>query len=481
MRRQLAALVLGIAVAGTASAETPVPAPTPARVVYPGGLDRSFGAAGFAAPPASGPFVWTALALQPDGKIVVVSNLAVVARYEVNGALDGDFASGPLLDPFATFATAVVVTDGGDVVVVGYTASGKDDPAVVMLAARLGADGSLDSSFAGGLPTVDPKGNVIARAVLAATGGRVVVLADVNRAGLAPAGAAVLLRLLPNGALDPTFGTAGIARVDGDAAESFSAVALAEDRDGNLLIAANSFSPTFDSFSHGHVVRFDRDGHAPHPFEGFTGFVDGIAVLSDGTAIVDGSEFDDPPSRSRAFLRFDREGSIDRTFGDNGLVHMFEAEPGPIAVDGHGRIVVAGNVLARHFADGAPDPSFGADGVASGSGSAVFRALALQPDGKIVAAGGLCATEPHGGAATCFSSLARYESDRTQLCGDVDASGALTVTDGVATLRAAAGLEGPCSVAVCDVDGSGAIAVTDGVDVLRAAAALPAPLSCGIP
>jgi hypothetical protein len=59
-----------------------------------------------------------------------------------------------------------------------------------------------------------------------------------------------------------------------------------------------------------------------------------------------------------------------------------------------------------------------------------------------------------------------------QVCGDADGSGAVTVTDGVQTLRAAAGLDSPCTAGACDVDGSGAITVTDGVNVLQKAAGL---------
>lgn len=65
-----------------------------------------------------------------------------------------------------------------------------------------------------------------------------------------------------------------------------------------------------------------------------------------------------------------------------------------------------------------------------------------------------------------------------ELCGDADGSGAVTVTDGVQTLRAAAGLESPCTAARCDVNGNGTITVTDGVQVLRAAAALPITGTC---
>jgi hypothetical protein len=66
-------------------------------------------------------------------------------------------------------------------------------------------------------------------------------------------------------------------------------------------------------------------------------------------------------------------------------------------------------------------------------------------------------------------------------CGDADGSGAVTVTDGVQTLRAAAGLSSPCTLATCDVNGSGAITVTDGVAVLRGAAGLPLAGTCAPP
>jgi hypothetical protein len=65
-----------------------------------------------------------------------------------------------------------------------------------------------------------------------------------------------------------------------------------------------------------------------------------------------------------------------------------------------------------------------------------------------------------------------------QTCGDADGSGAVTVTDGVQTLRAAAGLSSSCTAATCDVDGSGSITVTDGVNVLRKAEGLSAPSAC---
>jgi hypothetical protein len=64
------------------------------------------------------------------------------------------------------------------------------------------------------------------------------------------------------------------------------------------------------------------------------------------------------------------------------------------------------------------------------------------------------------------------------VCGDADASGTVSVTDGVIVLSAAAGLPNSCTPQRCDVDGSGAVTVTDGVHVLRAAAGLDTPNAC---
>ena len=67
-----------------------------------------------------------------------------------------------------------------------------------------------------------------------------------------------------------------------------------------------------------------------------------------------------------------------------------------------------------------------------------------------------------------------------QVCGDADRNGDVTVTDGVRTLQAAAGLGDRCETAFCDVDGSGDVTVSDGVNVLRIAADLPAFTACPI-
>ncbi len=152
--------------------------------------------------------------------------------------------------------------------------------------------------------------------------------------------------------------------------------------------------------------------------------------------------------------------------GGVGAVHLYDGNgnlvaslPAGDAGSTFGRSVVG---LGRSVAVGAPTDDGGEVVVFSPCGDGTVDAPVEQcDDGNAVdddACDNDCRIVPTGDGATC---------------GDADASGAITVTDGVQVLRAAAGLDSSCTLARCDVDGSGAIGVTDGVQVLRAAAGLP--------
>lgn len=77
--------------------------------------------------------------------------------------------------------------------------------------------------------------------------------------------------------------------------------------------------------------------------------------------------------------------------------------------------------------------------------------------------------------------LVPFTARAADQCGDADGNGAVTVTDGVQVLRAAAGLESSCTLVRCDLDANGSVSVTDGVNVLRAAAGLAVNLGCPAP
>lgn len=119
-------------------------------------------------------------------------------------------------------------------------------------------------------------------------------------------------------------------------------------------------------------------------------------VLVAGTGVVAGGE------RRFLVLALTPSGTIDTAFGAGGAVTL-DVGDGTAAVRAmarqpDGKLVVAGTtdtggagggVVARLLPDGRPDPAFSSDGIArTGLAAATVEALALQPDGKIVAAGG---------------------------------------------------------------------------------------------
>ena len=83
-------------------------------------------------------------------------------------------------------------------------------------------------------------------------------------------------------------------------------------------------------------------------------------------------------------------GSLDPSFGSGGIVTQSSGIEA-IAVQPDRKIVVAGGnggfALGRYLPDGSPDPSFGDAGHVFTSFAASAAAVALQPDGKIVVAG----------------------------------------------------------------------------------------------
>src|SRR5262249_10129487 len=129
--------------------------------------------------------------------------------------------------------------------------------------------------------------------------------------------------------------------------------------------------------------------------------------------------------------RYRPNGSLDPSFGGGGYVETHSAYPvfvRAVALQPDGKIVVAGSssppdangatefMVARYNSDGSPDTTFGADGVTStafpelgGPPTSAADALAIVPDGRIVAAGSARVDLP---ADPCFPpsmfALARY-------------------------------------------------------------------------
>ncbi len=215
-----------------------------------------------------------------------------------------------------------------------------------------------------------------------------------------------------NGKLDGTFGTNGILSTHVGTGNSI-AQAVAIQADGKIVVAGYTFNGTDNDFA---VVRYNADGTLDAAFDGSqngNGIVTtavgtsndevfGLAIQGDGKIILAGQSFNGADS-DIAFVRYSTDGTLDNTFSGDGRAIVAAGVGNDIvrsvAVQADGKIVAAGTAfngtnndiaVVRLEANGLPDTSFDGDGIILtpvGTGSDVGYNVAVQPDGKIVASG----------------------------------------------------------------------------------------------
>jgi len=349
-------------------------------------------------------------------------------------------------------ASALVLQPDGKLVALGV--SSTTDEAFDFILARYLPDGSLDSAFGvGGTVTTDVGAQDSPRALILQPDGKLVMAggADCDFA---------LVRYLTNGGLDPTFGVGGKVITDFGFCEGAGALAL--QLDGKLVAAG------LPGFS---LARYLPNGSLDSTF-GVEGKVttvvsadgvNGLVLQPDGKLVASGG------FGNFELARYLPDGSLDPAFGVGGKVSTdfggFETA-GPVVLQPDGKLVAAGGAgpgggtvdfaLARYLPNGSLDPTFGVEGKMTTDFSGVegtdgAGALIRQPDGKLVAAGRACPD------FACDFALARYLSD-----GSLDSTfgaGGRVVTDfggndGAGTLvlqpdgkLVAAGAAGPGGIA----------------------------------
>jgi uncharacterized delta-60 repeat protein len=176
---------------------------------------------------------------------------------------------------------------------------------------------------------------------------------------------------------------------------------------------------------------FGNAGRVMTDFDQSTDIAHAVAMQADGKIVVVGTTYrnTDYSSEDFAIARYNANGTLDPTFGVNGRVTTdfpgLAAVASAVVVQADGKIVVAGGAfplftflgdfrLARYLADGSLDPSFGDGGIVTthfpGQGSYAF-AVALQPDGRIVAAGTDFVDFSSDASSNTDFALARYNAD----------------------------------------------------------------------
>ena len=409
-----------------------------AAMAQAGGLDTTFGTVGVFTDSAgefnnsgtSGDVV----ALQNDGKIVAAGQIgfaAAAVRLNSNGALDSSFGTGGMVTinfPGSNEGPSLVIGIAiqSDSKIVAGISNLNADANPLFILARLNADGSLDTTFGTAGVVETQIGSVgIAASVLALQSDGKILLA----------GSSAMARYNSTGQLDSTFGSSGIAAI---AAASPTAMALQPD--GKILIAAGGAAPASLAppvvglaAPAGAIARYNSNGRIDTTF-GISGQAASVAaasaiavqiaggclstcrILVAGT-VVSALRIDVGNDTGFGLVRYTSNGSVDTSFGRRGGVITGFSPAKPLASafalvqQTNGDIVAAGLAgqataaqgddfaLARYKSSGVIDTTFGSSGkvtTAFGTNAAVIYALALQSDGKIVAAG-LSLQSPQGG------------------------------------------------------------------------------------
>ena len=308
-----------------------------------GALDPTFDSDGKVVTNISGVDEIHAIVIQPDGKIVAA------------GTSDGDFSL-----------------------------------------ARYNTNGSLDTTFdSDGKVVTDINGvDNVANAIALQNNGKIVV-AGYNIIGIKHDFA--LARYNSNGSLDATFDGDGIVVTDRGQADICNAVAILSD--GDIIAAGVTDVWSQNDFM---MIRYNSDGS-----KGFIritsiklhDFANAIAIQPDGKVIVAGDSFDAGGNLDFSLVRYNSDLSLDTTFDYDGkVVTDIRGQDNygfALALQPDGKIVLAGMTgltdfaLARYNSNGSLDGTFDGDGivVTDFGGTDVGRAVAIQPDGKIVMAG----------------------------------------------------------------------------------------------
>jgi uncharacterized delta-60 repeat protein len=393
------------------------------------------------------------MVLQPDGKAVVVGGVNTAAagqnpnydfgvvRLDTNGSLDTSFnGTGQQIIAFdrgqnnLDFAYAVALQPDGKIVLAGSSRADRPTSGQDFAAARLNADGSLDTSFGNSgkvvVPFLDTDGGPIqseVQAVAVLPDGKIVLVGYATKlAGTTGNGddqvAVALLDADGRVANQTMFGFSSPAGL-GDRGQGvtvqpdgkivvvgYTMTLRPGDTNPNqdFLVARLNEDLTFDSsFLGSSVVKFDLD-----PMFQFNNDVgQAVAIQPDGKIVlVGGVDIDITTFAAKAIgvARLNADGTLDSTFGDNGKAvvpspYAGDAGAFGVALQPDGKILLGGYdvsniataaelMAVRLNANGSLDQTFGGgwhfDMFSAGaSDTNVATALALQPDGRILLAG----------------------------------------------------------------------------------------------
>lgn len=244
--------------------------------------------------------------VQPDGKILVFGNFNSVndqsynglARLYEDGSIDNSFNIGTGVDGFwdlnGGFVRSVALQEDRKILVGGFFSSFNSVPANSLV--RLNENGSVDQSF-----QQFGSERFYVNTVAIQENGKILV----GGYGYHGKSTQFLIRLLPDGSIDPDF-TAG----DGNG--SVSQILVQED--GKILVSGGFTS--YNNTSASNIIRLNKNGTVDQTFQatGSNNFIKKIVLQDDGKILALGGFTELNGTLVNKLVRLNNNGTSDETF-----------------------------------------------------------------------------------------------------------------------------------------------------------------------
>jgi uncharacterized delta-60 repeat protein len=356
-------------------------------------------------------------------------DVIVATRMLSNGQLDPTFAGVGIAIVAVNGAAgvdsgdAIAIQSNGKILIAGGARDGQYGP-IEFAAVRLNANGTRDTTFGvNGVASVPIGPYSIANGIALQSNGKIVLGGTAYTTHIVFAAA----RLNANGTIDTSFGTNGATTIPAQTAGAWGVVVQP---DGKVALAgqADYNNPAISGAQQFMVVRLTASGTPDRTFGsngtdlipvGGTSLGFGVAIQSNGQLLVAGPAY--TTNNVNAIVRLNTNGSIDASYGTHGVgtINTYYGTNGLI-LDRSGRPVLplVGPGAERFNTNGTPDTSFGTAGTAlvpGGNGGA--NGAAVQANGAIVL-----------GGATTVNGLIEISVIRMSATGTTTSSGASIAT-----------------------------------------------------
>jgi len=357
------------------------------------------------------------MAIQSDGKILVsgFTNISGqhdirICRYFPDGTPDISFGrSGQVLFSGGTdkddYALGITLDASENILVAGREYNGKDSNLILI---RCKPDGTPDTTFGENGTVVHSTGGLgtdLRPDITIQQDGKIVLCGEVNSSHKEMA----VFRYNTNGTPDQSFATNGMVSLGNLNGSESNAYAITLDPEKRIIVTGTIEvngtrqvglvqlldNGTLDqSFGTGGVVTWNGSESGPD-------YGNQVYITQEGKILVTGVETDSSGFFDIVLLKYNRDGSLDSEFGDNGVARFGRSGPDYAwsqATLPDESIIVAGTTLVNGYGcpalikwtpDGVLDSSFGTNGLLTYEtiGYGQFHAVDTDEQGNLFAAG----------------------------------------------------------------------------------------------